>query len=258
MSHNVDVQTTETLERACADAWPPLAEDKLGDWRLRAANGFTGRANSALAVGDPGMPVGAALRQVCEFAHAYRIEPKAQVLCDSATEAEIAAAGWRPDMGHIAGALVSVQLGPLPPVQATRAEVLATPTRRWWELVAGSARPTDAQRHVLTGGDLRRRVGYCVADVDGTTAGAARGVVVDDLLFLSGLAVRPDIRRRGLATELMGALARWAGDRGATRCVLQVAVGNDAALALYARLGFAESHRYRYWVPGHACEDHTL
>lgn len=230
---------------------------------MRAAHGFTGRANSVLAVGDPGVPVAAALRHACEFAHNHGIAPKAQVVRGSDAETDIAAAGWRPDMGHIAGALVSVQLGPLPATTGTHAEVFAAPTRQWWELVAGSTEPTPAQHHVLTGGRAGPEVGYCIAgpDIagpDGAAAGAARGVVVDDLLFLSGLAVRPEHRRKGLATQLMGALGVWAGERGATRCVLQVAAGNDAAVALYARLGFAESHRYQYWAPEAACEDHKL
>jgi len=45
------------LERICADAWPPVVQRPLGQWWLRAAGGFTGRANSALVVGDPfGVP----------------------------------------------------------------------------------------------------------------------------------------------------------------------------------------------------------
>lgn len=50
----------------------------------------------------------------------------------------------------------------------------------------------------------------------------------------------------------MHTLYDWAGTHGADRCVLQVSVTNDRALALYAGLGFREHHRYRYWVP---CED---
>ena len=42
--------------------------------------------------------------------------------------------------------------------------------------------------------------------------------------------------------------ARWGRDRGARWGVLQVAVHNTAALALYARAGWTEHHRYRYLV----------
>lgn len=41
------------LEEVAALGWRGTEEEQLGGWRLRAAGGFTGRANSALAVGDP-------------------------------------------------------------------------------------------------------------------------------------------------------------------------------------------------------------
>ena len=52
------------LEQAAAGGWRAPEEARLGRWLLRAAGGFTGRANSALAIGDPGLPLAAALDQV--------------------------------------------------------------------------------------------------------------------------------------------------------------------------------------------------
>lgn len=244
----------ETLELRCADAWQPVTLDKIGDWRLRAADGFTGRANSALAVGDPGVPVTDALRAVCDFAHAHRIPAVVQAVNDSDTERAVAAAGWVPNSGHAAGHLVSVLTGPLG-AGAEDVPVLTEPTADWWELTVGRPEPTAAERHVLTTGEI----GYAFADVMGVTAGAVRAAVVDDVLHIARLAVRPEYRRRGLATALMAACGPWAAARGATRTVLQVAVDNPGALALYDELGFTEHHRYRYWVPAEpACEDRPL
>ncbi|MFD1150821.1 GNAT family N-acetyltransferase, partial [Saccharothrix hoggarensis] len=73
-----------------------------------------------------------------------------------------------------------------------------------------------------------------------------------DLLHVARLAVRPDARRLGLARRLMGALATWGLERGATTCALQVAEHNTAAITLYRSLGCAEHHRYRYWVSNHS------
>ncbi|GAB3583930.1 GNAT family N-acetyltransferase [Amycolatopsis endophytica] len=244
----------ETLELRCADAWPAVTEDKIGDWRLRAAGGFTGRANSALAVGDPGVPVEHALRDVCDFAHAQGIPPVVQVVDGSENERAIGSAGWVPNSAHAAGHVVSVLTGPLGE-GAEGISVLATPTAGWWELTVGRSAPTEAERHVLTTGEI----GYVTADVMGVTAGAVRAAVVGDVLHIARLAVRPEYRRRGLASALMAACGPWAAERGATRCALQVAVDNDGALAFYDRLGFTGHHRYRYWVPGpRACEDRPL
>ncbi|TVT17739.1 GNAT family N-acetyltransferase [Amycolatopsis acidiphila] len=239
---------TETVELLCADAWPAVTEDKVGDWRLRAASGFTGRANSALAVGDPGLPVAEALDRVCEFAHAHDIPPVAQAVVGSANERAIEAAGWVPKTDHAAGHLVSVLVGPLG-TGADGVSFLPEPSAAWWELAAGTTEPAPAQRHVLTTGE----VGYAVAEI---TAGAVRAAVAGGLLHVSRLAVRPQHRRRGLARALMAATGEWAAGRGATECVLQVAVDNAPALALYEALGFREHHQYRYWVP--ACEDRSL
>ncbi|HVW44267.1 MAG TPA: GNAT family N-acetyltransferase [Amycolatopsis sp.] len=243
------MDSREALEVVCAAAWRAMTEDKIGDWRLRAAGGFTGRANSALAVGDPGMPVADALERVQEFARDQGIPPVVHTIAGSAAERGVAAAGWVPNTGHAAGHLVSVLVGPLSTPARDGVEILPEPTRAWWELAAGSADPAPAQRHVLTTGEI----GYGVADI---TAGAVRAAVVGDVLHISRLAVRPEHRRRGLATSLMAACGPWAAERGATRCVLQVAVGNAPALALYEALGFSVHHRYRYWVP--ACEDRSL
>src|SRR3712207_1843347 len=45
------------LELLATRGWRGGDEAPLGDWLLRAGGGFTGRANSALVVGDPGMPL---------------------------------------------------------------------------------------------------------------------------------------------------------------------------------------------------------
>ncbi len=44
----------------------------------------------------------------------------------------------------------------------------------------------------------------------------------------------------------MAALLGWGAERGALTAYLQVLDGNDAALALYGRLGFRTHHEYRY------------
>lgn len=55
------------LERVAAAHWRGTEEEWLGDWLLRAAGGFTGRANSALPLGDPGLPVDDALAVVTQW-----------------------------------------------------------------------------------------------------------------------------------------------------------------------------------------------
>jgi GNAT superfamily N-acetyltransferase len=249
------VNAREKLELTCSKAWPPLAEETLGEWRLRWAGGFTGRANSALAVGDAGRPLAGALRAVCDFAHDRGIPPMVQVVRDSPNERAIAAAGWVPAIGHGAGHEVEVLTAPLVPAPAVPGVTVGDePGPGWWELTLRPVEDTPAARQVLTGG----KVGYGLAVVEGSVAGAVRAALVDDWLHVGRLAVHPAFRRRGLASALMGAVQTWGAEHGADHAVLQVAEGNSGALALYAGLGYAPHHRYRYWVPAPgSCEDST-
>src|SRR5690348_12305123 len=64
------METIIGLERMAAAHWRGTEEEWLGDWLLRAAEGFTGRANSALPLGDPGLPLDEALAAVASW---YRV-----------------------------------------------------------------------------------------------------------------------------------------------------------------------------------------
>lgn len=65
------------------------------------------------------------------------------------------------------------------------------------------------------------------------------------------LVTSPDCHRQGLATSLLNAAFRRAGERGVARFLLDVAEDNDAARALYSRHGFVEDGRRRnYYGPG--------
>ena len=50
----------------CPAGWP--THEPLGEWTLRSAGGFTGRANSCLAVGDPGLPIADAADRIVAYA----------------------------------------------------------------------------------------------------------------------------------------------------------------------------------------------
>ena len=63
------------LERVAAAHWRGTEEEWLGEWLLRAADGFTGRANSALPLGDPGLPLEAALDYVTGWYRARGLPP---------------------------------------------------------------------------------------------------------------------------------------------------------------------------------------
>lgn len=247
------------LENVCADAWPAPVERPLGQWRLRAAGGFTGRANSALVVGDPGRPVPDALAEVIRFAAEHGLAPRAQVPRDSPWERALAGQGWVLDDTHPAGAEVTVLVTELSELvdaaerapAGVRLAVAQRPDQDWWRLTADDP-VTAEQRFVLTAPALAH-VGFGTARAEDTGIGggigAVRLAVLDEHLHVARLAVTPEHRGRGVAVALMGVAARWAVARSARWCVLQVADDNTAALGLYRRLGFRPHHRYRYLRP---------
>ncbi|WP_016697352.1 GNAT family N-acetyltransferase [Actinoalloteichus spitiensis] len=272
------------VEELCADAWPALTEDRVLGWRFRAAAGFTLRANS----GTPGPAAADAplvVPRLLAFAGTHGIVPRAQVVLGDPVEAGLRALGWRPDHGSetlvlsgrldalVGGAAAGLTRCPSPLVSVGNdrprpvgvADPPATgpahlvhaspPGPGWWELAAGTRAPGTAERAVLA--PARREdgaVGFGESTVAGVPVAAVRGCVVgtpgNRWLHVARLAVRPEHRRTGLARALVGALAGWAADRGAERCLLQVTEGNLAARRLYEGLGCTEHHRYRYWSPG--------
>ncbi len=237
------------LENVCADAWPARVDRPLGAWRLRAAGGFTGRANAALAVGDPGVSVPAALEIARAFAAEHGVPPRVHVPMGSPWDRAVAATGWVLDAGHEAGAEVAVLVADLDRLAAASDHTARAdrPDDNWWALALGRE-PTADERWVLdpSPGPARGpRTAFGL--VPG--AGVIRAAVVGDHLHLSRRAVVPTARRAGVGTALTAAAAAWGRGHGARWAVLQVALQNTAARALYDGLGATEHHRYRYLVP---------
>ncbi|NIC05887.1 ribosomal protein S18-alanine N-acetyltransferase [Billgrantia bachuensis] len=87
------------------------------------------------------------------------------------------------------------------------------------------------------------------AEVAGELVGHA---VVARLSFeaeLQAMLVAPAMRRRGLAAALLGAVLKQCRRWGSERLLLEVRVGNEAAIHLYRRAGFGEDGRRRGYYP---------
>jgi [ribosomal protein S18]-alanine N-acetyltransferase len=62
---------------------------------------------------------------------------------------------------------------------------------------------------------------------------------------LANIAVRPELRGRGLGARLLDEVVAACRRRGVTKLYLEVRDSNDAALRLYERFGFREVGRRR-------------
>ncbi len=92
-SPRLRVSADEATRRANA-SWPAEHVEPLGEWLLRAAGGFSARANSAMAVGDPGMSFAEALARTEAFYARHGLPPWAQVTVGTGVHAAFEEAGW--------------------------------------------------------------------------------------------------------------------------------------------------------------------
>lgn len=93
---------------------------------------------------------------------------------------------------------------------------------------------------------------YLLARRGAATVGYAGVFVAGDQADVQTVAVASAAQGAGIGRRLVGALAAHAAGRGAQRLHLEVRADNDAALALYVRLGFVEDGRRRdYYGRGH-------
>ncbi|MFJ2557672.1 MULTISPECIES: GNAT family N-acetyltransferase [unclassified Streptomyces] len=247
----------EELARVCARSWQPVESEPLGDWLLRAASGFTRRANSVLPLGDPGMPLDEALARVRQWygerglpayvQAATGAESTQEVLC-----AELERRGWR---SEVTAEVRVAALAPLADrdddlsaVRLVRPVDLGEPWLRRYQ--RSSEEPGPHVLQVLRSGPSVWFAAVARDDGpegDGTPAAIGRCVVDGRWAGFMAVEVDPAYRRRGLATTVMTALARRALDEGASAAWLQVEADNEGARALYDGMGFAVHHRYHHF-----------
>jgi ribosomal protein S18 acetylase RimI-like enzyme len=238
------VHDVRTLEEAAARTWRGLDEERHGDWLLRAGAGFSGRANSVLVVGDPPEPLPDAVSTVSRWYAARGLVPRAQLPGPpGAADAAFAAAGW------VRGEDVLVLTAPLTswPAPDVAVQLSPAPDDAWLAGYRYRGAPLPPQaRSVLTRAECPVFASVRPAPEPAPPAAVARGAVADGWLVISAVTVAEEFRRRGLARAVMAALAAAGRERGAHSCLLQVSDDNAPALALYARMGFTEHHRYHY------------
>jgi GNAT superfamily N-acetyltransferase len=234
----------DSLTAITSSGWPAVETEMLGEWELRAAGGFTGRANSVATSGSPGIAPYEAIARVVEWYSDRSMPPMAQVVAGSPSEQDFTSAGWTPGNGFRSGAVVQVaDLDPTydPDPGVT---VRTTLTDEWLTLYGRINENMAVARRVIAGPPT---VGF--AQIGDPVEAIARVVVTGEWAGLSAVEVLPHRRRTGLATRLVTASLAWAVEHGADKAYLQTMRDNTAALALYEPFGFVHHHDYQYLQP---------
>ncbi|MFF4502035.1 GNAT family N-acetyltransferase [Streptomyces sp. NPDC001401] len=236
----------EELAHVASRAWRPVESEWLGEWELRAAGGFTRRANSVLPLGDPGVPLDEALSVVRRWYGDRGLPAYLQTATGAEGTQELLCAHLE-RRGWVREVTAELWVGALAPV-ADRAEgagvVLSREADEAWLARYQRKGVSEIALQVLGSGPS-----VWFATVPGEQAPQAIGRCVVDGRWASFAAVEvdPALRRRGLATTVMSALARRALDEGASAAWLQVEEDNAGARALYAGMGFAAHHAYHHY-----------
>jgi GNAT superfamily N-acetyltransferase len=238
----------EELEQISLPGWVAHSEP-LGEWTLRYGGGFTGRANSCLAVGHPGMDVAEAAARIVAFAARHQTQPWAQVVAGGDVEHRLRGLGWTE--AYVRTDVLAVRLNELLGAERPDPRVrVLTSLGPGWQDAYQISRPNSAEAAVLHSIlDGRPPRAFAQVEADGDVIAIGRAHVNQSWMGLASLWTVPAHRRRGWATKIMTALGHWAARQGARNVYLQVATENSAAHRAYQRAGFAVHHSYLYLAP---------
>jgi GNAT superfamily N-acetyltransferase len=161
--------------------------------------------------------------------------------------------------GYVAFDPTLVQTAPLPaPIDVERADgvdIMVLPMDEFVDAVAelrgSSAMQRDAHRERLAHTPLA--VQGVVARIDGRAVASGQVTLEDSLAGVYDMVTTQALRRRGIATAIVGALLAWARQRGATQAYLQVDEDNAPALAVYRKFDFRTIYAYHYRARLHEC-----
>lgn len=238
------------LERAGMKAWPGIEMAEQGSWVLRAANGYTQRANSVQPL-DPAddEDLEARIAQVRDWYAARRQPPifRMTPLASPALARFLDEAGWSA-VDH------SCSLGmEMPDVEADARGVIVDPfgepyldTQR---TILGYAEERVQRLVALMRAVVVPMVGVVLYSEAGAAVATSLWAVADGVAVTGNVGTDGAQRRKGFGAAMMRTGLAWARAQGATTAALNVVADNVAARALYASLGYRWMFDYVYRYP---------
>ncbi|MEP7191247.1 MAG: GNAT family N-acetyltransferase [Actinomycetota bacterium] len=243
------------LQRLMVEGWPPPERAELGGWLLRAGAGFTGRANSVLPLGDPGLSLSEAVSR-CQSWYDDRglsrlftlFGPTGFGVDEDPLGRELLARDYQPFNSTAVLTAATRDLPPELPRTGGTVRLESEPSPLWWDAWAAqdqrnAGADPSAARAVMCGSPDQL---FASLEVDGSVVGVARLAFAQGWAGVFALHVKLEHRRNGHALQLMGALADASRSLGIASMYLQVMNASTPARGLYGRLGFSTHHEYCY------------
>jgi N-acetylglutamate synthase len=241
------------LEELSANAWPGLRSVLVDGWLLRFAEGYSRRANSVLPLYPGTVPLADKIAHCEALARSRGVEAIFKLTAAALPE-ELDSALEARGYAHVADTSVLVlealPVSAAPPACGMGMRVTEELEEPWFRFYADSGALDERKRaaaraimeHIVPG----RR--FLLLEGEDGPAACALTVVEDGWAGVFDVAVRRDLRGRGLGRRIMEWTLAEAAALGAHRSYLQVVQGNAPAEALYARLGYRQAYPYWYRI----------
>ncbi len=226
------------IEQAASATWPAKEIEFLGDWVLRATGKFTMRANSVLALGNPGLDLDLALERVVDFYRARSLTPTIHVALPTYSELDekLQNLGWSGKV-HAQVMVADIESDILLQPGLGNWEVFTSPTDEWIAVQDDAGVQEIMQRAPAI---------YIGLRIAGQLVAVGRTAHSNGWTTLTRLYVKPELRGQGIGRELICRLLVAAKDAGISKAFLQVDLKNQSAMSLYEKLGFRRHHTYIY------------
>lgn len=219
-----------------------------GQWLMRAGDGITKRTNSAVPLGPSAGFEPAPIAELMAFYASHNL-PCVLLVPERIGNSALKLAHEHIDVEKIVMTRTLDDLSDIQPYldDTLEVDISSEPTPAWLEF-------TDHVGTDLTDASL---VDAPLAFFTASAGAVLRATITESedgtkWLGIACVKVSESARRQRLAARLVAAAMAWGAAEGAEKCYLQVSVGNDAAVALYEKLGMLEHHRHRYIevIPG--------
>ncbi len=241
------VVDVESLERATLAAVPPQRLLEVEGWLVALDDGTVGRAHSAAPIRHARMTADAVAPVQLVFAEAGRVPVYRvpQLAAFDEVRQELARIGLSVSQPTLTMAGPLAGFAAMPCTAEVR--LLDTPDQDWAGVFLGEGfDPVDAASRIAI---LRRGVKsvFAAAMLEGQVVAVGSASTAHGWCGIHGMRTAPAFRGRGLASAILGALARDASTKGVKRSFLQVEQANAAAQRLYRRGGLERVWCYDYW-----------
>lgn len=235
--------SAQRLFEVIDQTWPPAEMHQIGPFTLRRGDGGGQRVSSASLRGENFTPDDI---EAVEHAMDTLNQPRLFMIRDNdqLLDETLADQGYRIKDPVTLFAVPSAKLADYDPkglAVIDAPEPLAVMSEIWEERGIGKGRR-----------DVMRRAQGAKACFLGRIEDQPAGVTYvgcdGDIAMLHALEILPKMHRKGLALQMMGATGAWAVRNGADTFSLVVLTANDAACALYHKVGMVEVGNYHYRI----------